>query len=226
MSRHNLYYDQPGLEVVPEPEAPQVVYGPTYIEKPYDSAVPYPQPQVYQFQQASIDQNAATYPSSAYPPSSAPPPSGMILGVRKKRFWLMLGPLIALLIIGLAVGVGVGLGTAHHDPDSGSAANANSVPTPVECPQANGTVYKRGSENSFLVLCNVDYNGKDSTGTVDIANRETSTVEGCIDACADYPGCAGAGWGNFEGHYVCWMKGHLGGQQNAPGWFFAIRQDQ
>ncbi|KAL7628516.1 hypothetical protein AAE478_000031 [Parahypoxylon ruwenzoriense] len=263
----DLYQNQPGLEVAPEPEAPQVIQGPTIIEKPYDSISQYPQPQIHQFPQNGAYPNAAyqpsgypppshpipptpqqywrasqdgTYVSAAdqMPPSSVPPTSGMILGLRKKKFWLIFGPLIALLVIGLAVGLGVGLGNSHNSssasdassatnpmttsPSSPTSTGTNAAPTPIVCPQGNGTIYEGGGNDPFLVLCNVDYNS--NAGTTDIGNQETSTVEGCIDACSDNPSCTGAGWGNFNGHDICWMKGTLGRPQSAPNWFFVIRQ--
>lgn len=179
-----------------------------------------------------------TYVTDRIPPSSIPP-SGTILGLRKKIFWLIFGPLIALLVIGLAVGLGVGLGTSHDSSSSSSGATSGATPTttsssptssgtaaptPIACPQANGTRYEAAGNDPFLVLCNVDYNGNAGAGTTDIGNEETSTVEDCIDVCAGNSSCAGAGWGNYEGHNVCWMKGSLGSSQDAPNWFFVIRE--
>lgn len=83
-----------------------------------------------------------------------------------------------------------------------------------------------GTNNEkFLVLCNVDYNGNFAgSGTTDIGNEETNTVEDCINVCAGNSSCAGAGWGNFNGHDVCWLKGSLGKSQSADNWFFVIKQ--
>ncbi|KAI1370925.1 hypothetical protein F4677DRAFT_325235 [Hypoxylon crocopeplum] len=263
----NKFQDQPGLEVAPEPEPPQVIQGPTIIEKPYDGTAQYGQEQQGVFHQNNAYPNNA-YPPSGYPPSNHPalapqgqpywggsqdgtyitdrfPPSteppngGTILGLKKKTFWFIFGPLIALLVIGLAVGLGVGLGNNHDSSDLSSTAapattptttssagtsSATAAPTPIACPQANGTIYQGAGNDPFLVLCNVDYNGNSGGGTTDIANEETSTVEDCIDACAANSTCAGAGWGNYQGQDICWMKGSLGQSQPAPNWFFVIRQ--
>ncbi|KAI1773898.1 hypothetical protein F4818DRAFT_85398 [Hypoxylon cercidicola] len=258
------YPDQPGLELAPEPELPHVVEGPTIVEKSHD-ANQYAYEQQHPFHQGAFPQNNAytdgvyppsqtaigtqsqpywrtsqegTYISGGFPPSSLPPSSGTILGLRKRTFWFIFGPLIALLVIGLAVGLGVGLGTSHDDSSlssgatpattftatSSPASSATAAPTPISCPQSNGTTYEAAGNDSFLVLCNVDYNGNGAGATTDIGSEETSTIEDCIDVCAGNSGCAGAGWGNYNGHDVCWMKGSLGTSNYAPNWFFVIRQ--
>ncbi|OTA98714.1 hypothetical protein M426DRAFT_103137 [Hypoxylon sp. CI-4A] len=131
------FSNQAGLEVVPDGGGiPHVVEGPTILGKPADGAA-------YN-QQGVFHQNAS--PSSAYPPSnylaqsqgymrsshdgtyvtdkfpasSVPPTGERVLGLKRKTFWLIFGPLIALLVIGLAVGLGVGLGTSHHDSSTSS----------------------------------------------------------------------------------------------------------
>ncbi|KAI6093396.1 hypothetical protein F4821DRAFT_222879 [Hypoxylon rubiginosum] len=250
----NRHYDQPGLEVAPEPELPQVVEGPTIIEKLPDGANQYGYEQQHQYQQGAYYQNNGAYPPSGYPPStshegtyvtdgvppsSAPPSGGTILGLQKKTFWFIFGPLIALLVIGLALGLGLGLGLSHDSSNSDSSATPATTPTTtsssptssataastaIACPQANGTTYEAAGNDPFLVLCNVDYNGNGGGATTDIGNEETSTVEDCIDVCAGNSSCAGAGWGNYNGHNICWMKGSLGTSQDAPNWFFVIRQ--
>ncbi|KAI0175487.1 hypothetical protein GGR52DRAFT_314317 [Hypoxylon sp. FL1284] len=256
MSSHK-HQDQPGLEVAPEPDLPQVVEGPTVQEKSHDNVYQYAYEQQPQVHQAEFYQNAyqnGAYPPSGYAPSQSavgvqgqpywsnspegthvtdgslpkplpPPPSGgKILGLRKKMFWLIFGPLIALLVIGLAVGLGVGLGASDGTDSSAGAAPTSTAPTPIACPKANGTTYEASGDHPFLVLCNVDYNGNGGGGTTDMGNKETNTVEDCFNACAETPNCAGAGWGNYYGSTTCWMKGSLGSPNNSPNWFFAIRK--
>lgn len=153
----NKYHEQPGLEVAPEPELPQVVQGPTIVEKPYDGTTKYAFEQQQQQQpthQGTFPQNNAypngpyppagypppfypapasqgpsywrssqdgTYVTDQFPPSSNPPNHGMILGLRRRTFWFIFGPLIALLVLGLAIGLGVGLARSHGDSNSGSS---------------------------------------------------------------------------------------------------------
>ncbi|XXG93775.1 hypothetical protein Hte_000024 [Hypoxylon texense] len=179
-----------------------------------------------------------TYITDGFPPGSLPPSGGTILGLKKRTFWFIFGPLIALLVIGLALGLGIGLGTSHNSSSNSDAtpattptttsssptSTATAASTPITCPQANGTTYEAAGNDPFLILCNVDYNGNGGSGTTDIGNEETSTVEDCIDACAEDSACAGAGWGDYNGHNVCWKKGSLGSSNEAPNWFFVIRQ--
>jgi hypothetical protein len=124
MAQHgHLTNDQAGLEVVPEPEAPQVV------EKPYHEQThnPYAQTPVSQtaYGGYSYPNSGGGYAQSGYPDSSthwagdsvADAPVAdksrdkRILGLPRRKFWMIFGPLLAILVIGLAVGLGVGLGT-------------------------------------------------------------------------------------------------------------------
>lgn len=119
--------DQPGLEVRPQHEAPHALYDPG-VQKPWDSHPTSP-----------VQSNYVQPPySPLYPPPSSHPGAdwnshsghdagqlqsekmagGTIMGIRKKKFWLIFGPLIAVLVIGLAVGLGVGLGSQSSDSDA------------------------------------------------------------------------------------------------------------
>lgn len=140
---------QPGLEVVPEPEAPQVVSGPI-SQKPWDQTSPNSPQYHQQQQQQYHQQYQATSPAhdvydqpSPYSPYQQPPSSHLggisdwngtvgpspseraargptIMGVRRKKFWLIVGPLIAIFVIGVAVGLGVGLGARSSGSDDSS----------------------------------------------------------------------------------------------------------
>jgi hypothetical protein len=74
----------------------------------------------------------------------------------------------------------------------------------------------------FKVLCGLDYN--QSGGATDISNHATALVEDCARICASTNGCAGAGWGNYKGTTICWLKSRLGQSQPAPNWFFVVKQ--
>ncbi|KAI1465596.1 uncharacterized protein F4812DRAFT_103735 [Daldinia caldariorum] len=244
-----------GLEVAPS-DLPHVVNGPTIIgnsyERPEKYAFEQPNPSLQGVAQQNAYSNGA-YMSQGYPlPVQGQPhwggsqdgtylsdkpfpplPSreGALCGLRPKTFWLIIGPLIAILVIGLAVGLGVGLASSHNSSSNSDGTPTSSNPssattsTPITCPQSNGTIYEGAGNEPFLVVCNVDYNSNYAgSGTTDIGNEETSSVEDCIDTCAGNSTCVGAGWGNYEGRYICWMKGKLGSSQGAPNWLFAIRQ--
>ncbi|KAI1858723.1 uncharacterized protein JN550_012473 [Neoarthrinium moseri] len=214
-------HDQAGLEVVPEPEAPQVIEGPT-IQKPWDqshSAGP-PYQQYDPSAQGGYAQGQYGHypPHSGYPDSAAHAPHSQwepshvgtlgpsasekgveptIFGIKRRKFWLIFGPLIAVLVIGLAVGLGVGLGASHHSSSSASS-------------------------KKFLVLCDLDYNSGE--GSTDIGNVETDTVEDCANTCAANGSCVGAGWGDYYGKKYCWMKSSLGKSHFAGNWYFLVKQ--
>ncbi|KAI2464960.1 hypothetical protein F4781DRAFT_49098 [Annulohypoxylon bovei var. microspora] len=247
-----LEYEQPGLEVAPGSTLPEVVEGPTKVEKSYDDPAHPAYEQHYQdtFHQNNAYSNGAYVPtgyppsaqpsipaqsnwgssqSGAYfadgaPPSGSPPNGGTILGLKKRKFWLIFAPLIALLVIGLAVGLGAGLGISHKS-NTDSTPTSTAAPTPIVCPSANGTIYQGTGEDPFLVLCDVDYNSNGAgSGTTDTTHTQTTTFEDCIKTCATDSTCVGAGWGNYNGEDICWMKGSLGSSQSSSNWFFAIRQ--
>ncbi|KAI1205296.1 uncharacterized protein F4807DRAFT_464774 [Annulohypoxylon truncatum] len=242
-----------GLEVAPEAGLPHVVEGPTIVQKPHDDKAQYTyeqQPQAYpsNFYQNNLYPNGAYPPtgyapssqpaqsqwgstqSSAYlkdgaPPSGAPPSSPMILGIPRRKFWLIFAPLIALLVIGLAVGLGAGLGTSHKS--SSDTPSTTAALTPIVCPNANGTTYQATGEDPFLIVCDVDYSSNEAnSGTTDIGNTATDSIEDCIDVCSNNTACVGAGWGSYEGTNTCWMKGTLGSSHEADNWYFAIKQQK
>ncbi|KAI0600334.1 hypothetical protein F4775DRAFT_81002 [Biscogniauxia sp. FL1348] len=227
MDHHRSPPDQPGLEVRPEPELPQVVEGPV-VEKPYDPQEPreeYEAPQVYNPPSTQPGWDASH--GSAY--VNGPPPDaradGKILGLRKKSFFLIFGPLLALLVIGLAVGLGVGLGLRNQGSSSTRVLpRSNPASSPITCPAANGTTYTpAGSDSTFDIICSIDYNS--AGGTVDDIHEDTASAEDCIDACNARSTCVGAGWGDYQGSQVCWMKSSLGTPQSATiDWVFAIKQ--
>ncbi|KAI1761890.1 hypothetical protein GGR53DRAFT_449811 [Hypoxylon sp. FL1150] len=245
------FHEQPGLEVAPE----SGLHVHDVVEKTHDGANYHGYEQQSPLHQGVVPQNNGYFvvdSQGLYPrpsqegtyvtdqsPTSLPPSGPTILGLKRKKFWWIFGPLISMLIMGLALGLGLGLGLSHDISNSNSGAtsgstptttsssstsSATAAPTPIACPQANGTTYEATGNEPFLVLCDVDYNGNAGGGTTDIGNEETSTVEDCINACAGNSSCAGAGWGNYNGTDTCWMKGSLGASNTATNWFFAIRQ--
>lgn len=139
----NAQHEQPGLEVIEEPEAPQVVQGPTYPKQQWDqSTVNSGSP--YQQTHTPVHAGYGQYPPQAagYPPSPAPWGSShtgtgtipeksvgpTICGIKRRKFWLIVGPLIAVFIIGLAVGLGAGLGLSHSSSTTAAAARLVLLP--------------------------------------------------------------------------------------------------
>lgn len=138
-------HEQAGLEVVSEPEAPQVVNGPTIYGNPVNqvhnygqhAGVPYPQHSppaaggYAQYPQSPFADSTVHPPQSQWTPSQVGTlgpsasekgtPEPTILGIRRKKFWLIFGPLLGILVIGLAVGLGVGLGTSHSSSNSAAS---------------------------------------------------------------------------------------------------------
>ena len=124
--------EQPGLEVAPA-TAPQVVYdqGLEYDQNPpvtaqnnyqgqYPAAVPY---NVYQQSTYHPTTTSAWSPGStnAYTVEGPPSPEKIprdnrILGMPRKRFWLILAALlITVFAIALGLGVGLGLGLSTNN---------------------------------------------------------------------------------------------------------------
>ncbi|KAH8201739.1 hypothetical protein TruAng_004091 [Truncatella angustata] len=255
-------HEPAGLEVVSEPEAPQVINGPTVYGKPFDPSNTYAHPvggvPHQQYQAPPVNGGYGQYPpESPYPESSVAPPQSQwapsqvgtvgpsvsekgapeprILGIKRKKFWLIFGPLIAVLVIGLAVGLGVGLGTSHKSSSSPASSSSNATSTStsssatatatvsaIKCPSSNGSYYEASGNTKFLVLCNLDYNG--GGGSSDIGNVITDTAEDCANSCATNGTCAGAGWGDYYGSTYCWMKSSLGSSQSASNWYFMIKE--
>lgn len=108
-------YNSQAPEVVPHTSLPEVVPAPQHDQHHYQ-------------QQQQWPKQDSEVPSSAYPESQGgwtsvsqrvPPPvaesekvetpAKTILGLRRRKFWLIIGPLLLVLAIGLGVGLGVGL---------------------------------------------------------------------------------------------------------------------
>jgi len=66
---------------------------------------------------------------------------------------------------------------------------------------------------TFLHICGIDYSG--ASGATDLAHVYTSSMAECMNICASYDKCTGAGWGLVTGEaasatsHPCWMKNNL-----------------
>jgi hypothetical protein len=103
-----------------------------------------------------------------------------------------------------------------------TATSSTSLSIPIVCPASNLTLFTPDSNPSrpYLLVCGRDYHS--AHGTVDLFNIETPTMNECIDLCAKTDGCEGAGWGDYRGRYVCWLKRLLGSPQRSQEWYFAV----
>ncbi|KAK3374903.1 hypothetical protein B0H63DRAFT_260080 [Podospora didyma] len=174
-----------------------------------------------------------------------------ICGLKRQTFLVVLVIGIFLAVVGIAAGVGVGVATrkssdtstspppaATTTPPSPSTTSAAGLtipkPTaqantntnqPMGCPRNNLTLYTSpfDSTRKFELLCGRDYNS--DKGTLDMYHSPTDTMDECIDLCAAQPGCVGAGWGDQNGKYSCWLKSHLAEPGWAPLWAFAVLSD-
>ncbi|KAH7027286.1 uncharacterized protein B0I36DRAFT_364512 [Microdochium trichocladiopsis] len=240
-------------EVVSPPSLPEVVPEPRYYDHPHQQHQHHHQ-QWDQQQWAYPPPPPSDRPTSAYPDSQAgwtsvsqrdPYPASegdksaaaaasspkTILGVRRRVFWCIIGPLLVILGIGLGVGLGVGLSSKKPSSVSSGATPSSypPAPDPLTCPAGNGTLYTEPVANggdSFLVVCNVDYNGNNpSSGTTDLASTTAATVYQCINTCSGNSECAGAWFGDLSGKKWCFLKSRLGVQGPSAGnAIFVIRQ--
>ncbi|KAH8673071.1 hypothetical protein BGZ61DRAFT_521142 [Ilyonectria robusta] len=247
MSSHHLN-EQAGLEVVQEPEAPQVVEQPWHWQKQLD-----PSKQPY---------SPYDHGFNGDPPAKTG--RSRICGLPKRWFFILLGILCALVVIGLAVGLGVGLGMRKNDSTDSGTSTADAITTSTTSTETRSTatratettgttestettattatteatstasstfscpssVYTAPDDTKFNVTCAIDYNSV-VKGTVDLKNFDTDTMVVCIDTCANNTMCKGVGYGdNGGGKNTCWMKSALGTPQEAePKWLFAAKDE-
>lgn len=90
------------------------------------------------------------------------------------------------------------------------------------CPVSNNTVYNNGKE--FRQFCGIDYS---DDGAVDIGNKKVTSFDSCLDFCASWSNCTGAGWGYMSGDtggkYTCYLKNDLVESHNATNyWAFGV----
>ncbi|KAK0656221.1 hypothetical protein B0T16DRAFT_31520 [Cercophora newfieldiana] len=103
---------------------------------------------------------------------------------------------------------------------SSSSSSSRATPTStgavpnLACPSANNTLYRvPGMTKTFLHICGIDYSG--ATGATDLSHVYTSSMAECLNVCASYDKCTGAGWGFVSGDaasstsHRCWMKNDL-----------------
>ncbi|KAK4454717.1 hypothetical protein QBC34DRAFT_139557 [Podospora aff. communis PSN243] len=126
--------------------------------------------------------------------------------------------------------------TTSTSTKSTGTSSSRAIPTAtgaipnLDCPSANNTLYTvPGMTKTFLHVCGIDYSG--ATGSTDLSHVYTSSMAECLNVCASYDRCTGAGWGFVSGDAVgatshrCWMKTNLGLSHTARGdYCFGILQ--
>ncbi len=81
----------------------------------------------------------------------------------------------------------------------------------------------------FIRYCGIDFGSGDGEAN-NINSVKTTSMTDCINACAAFPGCTGAGWGFIQGVdtgnlYSCYMKDDLNHSHAAVStWDFAVLQ--
>jgi len=92
------------------------------------------------------------------------------------------------------------------------------------CPLIHNTLYNSTSTNppkKFLQICNNNFLPRDGQ-TIDIKNATLSTLQACLDFCAQTDGCVAASWVMFSAtspieNSVCFLKSGLGEQTKTSG---------
>ncbi|KAK3996480.1 hypothetical protein QBC44DRAFT_148990 [Cladorrhinum sp. PSN332] len=148
--------------------------------------------------------------------------NGTICGIRRRLFLWLLG-LVAIVLLAIAIGVGVGVGLGHQKQtaeqpiQSSVTSNSSGISTATatsgvilptatthtstapsatatgSCPGMDNTQYYTSSGKKFLHLCGVDYSGQ--AEAINVGNATTATFKECVELCSKKTGCTGAGWG-------------------------------
>ncbi|KAK0674341.1 hypothetical protein QBC41DRAFT_53642 [Cercophora samala] len=109
-----------------------------------------------------------------------------------------------------------------------STNSSELIPADISCPTQNLTLYSSpatpSNNRKFLLLCGRDYNVVN--GATDMYNVRVDTMAECIDLCAKQAGCVGAGWGEQNGQYPCYLKSRLGEPNMAGHWQFAVEDTE
>ncbi|KAK1595376.1 uncharacterized protein LY79DRAFT_668148 [Colletotrichum navitas] len=200
----NHYYKQnPGLEVAPVSPYSSA-YGPGGQQHPPG----YHHPSATPLSQRSLDADGQR----------------KLCGVRRKLCYIVMAVAIVIAVAAIAIGVGVGLAVGRRSQgDSGDSTNLESTKNAtITCPAKDNATFSAQDNPArhFRLLCGHDYNSAD--GAIDLSSQNTTTMAACIDLCAAHADCVGAGWGEYYGNRVCWMKSRLGEMNTSGNWLFAV----
>ncbi|GKT53722.1 hypothetical protein ColTof4_05887 [Colletotrichum tofieldiae] len=221
---HHYYKQNPGLEVASPPSvATSGGYGGTTAAAA-----------------AAYGANGQQHPPGYHhPPPTSPEPKSLdadgqrkLCGVRRKLCYIIMGVAIVLAVAAIAVGVGTGLAFGRRS-QSGSDSSSDNSTTPestktatITCPASENATFSAqdAPARRFRLLCGHDFNSED--GAIDLSSANATTMAACIDLCAAEAGCVGAGWGDYYGSHLCWMKSRLGEMNVSGNWLFAVDVDE
>ncbi|KAF6824660.1 hypothetical protein CPLU01_10760 [Colletotrichum plurivorum] len=199
-----------GLEVANSPAPPSSIMSPSTYGGSTVVASPYHQ------------QHPGGYHHP--PPTSPEPESGRICGMRRKVCYIVMAVIIVVAVAAIAIGVGAGLAFGRRprssSDDSGGLESTKTAN--ITCPASDNSTFSAqdAPARHFRLICGHDYNSED--GSIDLSSENATTMAGCIDLCAARKECVGAGWGDYYGNHVCWMKSRLGKQNVSGNWYFAV----
>jgi hypothetical protein len=116
-------------------------------------------------------------------------------------------------------------GTAYLPTATSSSVLATE--TPIHCPQINRTaVEDPNTGDQYIVLCGRDYSTINGAGAKEITNFPTDSFINCIETCSSTFNCSAAGWGNYFGVNVCWLKSQIGAPDWSSSWQIAVHVGQ
>ncbi|KAK1963065.1 hypothetical protein LY78DRAFT_660684 [Colletotrichum sublineola] len=144
-----------------------------------------------------------------------------LFGVRRKLCYIVMGVAIILAVAAIAIGVGVGLAVGR--PSSDVSTNLESTKTAtITCPAKDNAMFSAQDHPArhFRLICGHDFNSMD--GAIDLSSQNATTMADCIDLCAADTECVGAGWGDYYGSRICWLKSRLGKMNTSGNWLFAV----
>lgn len=110
--------------------------------------------------------------------------------------------------------------TSNSTTTTPATSTANAT---ITCPAADNVTYSSpdAPKRTFRMICGHDFNSAD--GATDLTSENATTMAACIDLCASKgDDCVGAGWGDYYGNHVCWMKSKLGTMNVSGNWYFAV----
>ncbi|KAK2025797.1 hypothetical protein LX32DRAFT_596020 [Colletotrichum zoysiae] len=163
-------------------------------------------------------------------PAYGPGDQRKLCGVRRKPCYVVIAVAVVIVVAAVAIGVGVGLAVARRSQgDSGGSGPTNLESTKdakITCPAEDNVTFSAQDhpDRHFRLICGHDFNSQD--GAMDLASANTTTMAACIDLCAARPECVGAGWGDYYGNRICWMKSLLGEMNTSGNWLFAVDVDK
>ncbi|KAF4824044.1 hypothetical protein CGCTS75_v010296 [Colletotrichum tropicale] len=153
-----------------------------------------------------------------------------VCGMRRKVFYIAMAVAIVFVIAAIAIGLGAGLAFGRKSSGQSGGSGSGNLPTGVEstktanitCPASDNSTFSAQDEPDrlFRLICGHDYNSAD--GAIDLTAENATTMANCIDRCANRSECVGAGWGDYYGNHVCWMKSRLGKPNVSGNWLFAV----